>query len=214
MGVHANGKGIIDRRSRIPTLLLFAIFAIAARYSPVSPGSPVQTRRGLPAGTLCDLIYFLCSDTVADEAGADVDVDTSLPAPPPGSMSTHGDGFLECAKELLDRTYANSRPSTCQALLLMGYREIGIGAMAQSWLYIGMAVRMVSLIICVLCLSHFCDDVEGSRSWYASVVRSLAAYGQSVVQQSTAASAQAYMVYECGIGQICFGIYWPAAVDF
>lgn len=24
----------------------------------------------------------------------------------------------------------------------MGYREIGIGAMAQAWLYVGMAVRM------------------------------------------------------------------------
>ncbi|KLO15521.1 hypothetical protein SCHPADRAFT_259949 [Schizopora paradoxa] len=115
-----------SRSSRIPTLLLFAIFAIAARYSPVLPGSPVQSRHGLPT----------------DEAGTDVDIDTSLPAPPPGSMSTRGDGFLEHAKELLDRTYANSRPSTCQALLLMGYREIGIGAMAQSWLYIGMAVRM------------------------------------------------------------------------
>lgn len=78
-------------------------------------------------------------------AANDIDIDTSLPAPPPGSMSTHGDDFLERAKDLLDRTYANSRPSTCQALLLMGYREIGIGAMAQSWLYIGMAVRMVSL---------------------------------------------------------------------
>jgi hypothetical protein len=25
----------------------------------------------------------------------------------------------------------------------MSYREIGIGAMAQAWLYVGMAVRMV-----------------------------------------------------------------------
>ncbi|KAJ7768678.1 fungal-specific transcription factor domain-containing protein [Mycena maculata] len=53
-----------------------------------------------------------------------------------------GDAFLFRAKALLDSSYASSRASTCQALLLMGFREIGIGAMAQAWIYIGMAVRM------------------------------------------------------------------------
>ena len=57
-------------------------------------------------------------------------------------MWAAGDSFLEDAKVILDNTYAASRPTTCQALLLMGYREVGIGAMAQAWLYIGMAVRM------------------------------------------------------------------------
>jgi hypothetical protein len=53
-----------------------------------------------------------------------------------------GDLYLEEAKRLLDSSYASSRAATCQALLLMGYREIGIGAMAQAWLYLGMAIRM------------------------------------------------------------------------
>lgn len=53
-----------------------------------------------------------------------------------------GDDYLNQAKVVLDSTYASSRPSTCQALLLMGYREIGIGAMAQAWTYTGMAIRM------------------------------------------------------------------------
>ncbi|KAJ7050446.1 fungal-specific transcription factor domain-containing protein [Mycena amicta] len=53
-----------------------------------------------------------------------------------------GDTFLFRAKTLLDSSYASSRASTCAALLLMGFREIGIGAMAQAWIYIGMAVRM------------------------------------------------------------------------
>ncbi|KAF9809457.1 hypothetical protein IEO21_07383 [Rhodonia placenta] len=57
-------------------------------------------------------------------------------------MWAAGDRYLEDAKVILDSTYAASRPSTCQALLLMGYREVGIGAMAQAWLYVGMAVRM------------------------------------------------------------------------
>ncbi|KAF7330022.1 Zn(2)-C6 fungal-type domain-containing protein [Mycena kentingensis (nom. inval.)] len=53
-----------------------------------------------------------------------------------------GDTFLFRAKGLLDNSYASSRASTVAALLLMGFREIGIGAMAQAWIYIGMAVRM------------------------------------------------------------------------
>ncbi|TFY61678.1 hypothetical protein EVJ58_g4373 [Rhodofomes roseus] len=92
------------RRGRVPTVLLLAMFSIAARYS-------AQT-------------------------GGDV------PPPQEGSMWAAGDRYLEDAKVILDSSYAASRPSTCQALLLMAYREVGIGAMAQAWLYVGMAVRM------------------------------------------------------------------------
>ncbi|KAI0634003.1 fungal-specific transcription factor domain-containing protein [Trametes polyzona] len=91
------------RKRRIPTLLLLAMFSIAARYS---------------------------SHTA------------EVPPPDDSSMWTAGDEYMEDAKVILDRTYASSRPSTCQALLLLGYREVGIGAMAQAWLYVGMAVRM------------------------------------------------------------------------
>lgn len=62
--------------------------------------------------------------------------------PTESAMWTAGDAYLAEAKRLLDSSYSSSRPATCQALLLMGYREIGIGAMAQAWLYIGMAIRM------------------------------------------------------------------------
>ncbi|KAF8624664.1 hypothetical protein AX17_006995 [Amanita inopinata Kibby_2008] len=94
------------RRRQIPPLLLFAMFAVAARYED------------------------------ADNSGA--------PAPPAdlSTMWTAGDEYLDHAKMILDDSYAASRPATCQALLLMGYREIGIGAMAQAWTYIGMAIRM------------------------------------------------------------------------
>jgi hypothetical protein len=69
--------------------------------------------------------------------------DASTPQPTDTSMMWEaGDDYLNLAKVILDGTYASSRPSTCQALLLMGYREIGIGAMAQAWTYIGMAIRM------------------------------------------------------------------------
>lgn len=55
-----------------------------------------------------------------------------------------GDEYFEAAKTLLARgaAYASPRVSSCQALLLMAYREIGIGAMAHAWLYLGMSIRM------------------------------------------------------------------------
>lgn len=94
----------VHARRRVPTVLLLAMFSIAARYS---------------------------AQTSSD-----------VPPPQEGSMWAAGDKYLEDAKVILDSSYAASRPSTCQALLLMAYREVGIGAMAQAWLYVGMAVRM------------------------------------------------------------------------
>ena len=57
-------------------------------------------------------------------------------------MWNAGDSYMEDAKIILDTISVQSRPSTVQALLLLGYREVGIGAMAEAWLYIGAAVRM------------------------------------------------------------------------
>ncbi|KAF8909626.1 fungal-specific transcription factor domain-containing protein [Gymnopilus junonius] len=95
--------------------------------SPFSRG-----RRGIPALLL--LSMFALASRYDDN---------SSPIPSdPAVMWSAGDEYLDQAKIVLDSTYASSRPSTCQALLLMGYREIGIGAMAQAWTYIGMAIRM------------------------------------------------------------------------
>ncbi|TFK29468.1 hypothetical protein FA15DRAFT_752599 [Coprinopsis marcescibilis] len=93
--------GANRRRQRIPALLLFTMFSLAARYDETTP----------------------------------------LP-PDPTLMWSAGDEYLDKAKIILDKTYSSSRPSTCQALLLLGYREVGIGAMAQAWTYIGMGIRM------------------------------------------------------------------------
>lgn len=91
-----------------------------------------RRRRRIP--TLLLLAMFAVSERYSSKV--------SPPIPADGSMWVAGDAYLDSAKILLDKTYANSRPSTCQALLLLGYREVGIGAMAQAWVYIGMAVRM------------------------------------------------------------------------
>ncbi|KAL4071784.1 fungal-specific transcription factor domain-containing protein [Scleroderma citrinum] len=96
----------------VSPLLLLTMFAIAARYSSMSP---------LPSRQ------------------------SESPSPHPLSstpMWTAGDNYLSQAKTLLDCAYDSSRPCTVQALLLLGYRELGIGAMAQAWMYTGMAVRM------------------------------------------------------------------------
>lgn len=139
--------------ARIPTLLLLAMFAIAARYSPSAHNksvaeqlqqqqNAVQRERSERPDSSMSSLGGETSSTSILSSDPDVDADTALPLPPSGHMWAAGDGFLERARGILDRLYATSRPSTVQALLLMGYREIGIGAMAQSWLYVGMAVRM------------------------------------------------------------------------
>ncbi|KAH9974092.1 fungal-specific transcription factor domain-containing protein [Lactifluus volemus] len=90
-------------RPHISSLLLLAMFSVAARYTSTHDGDR---------------------------------------PPSESAMWPEGDAYLEEAKRLLDSSYSSSRPATCQALILMGYREIGIGAMAQAWLYVGMAIRM------------------------------------------------------------------------
>ena len=102
------------KRCHVSHLLLFCMFSIAARYSPSSSPPPSP-----------------CSSTP-----------TSPHPLEPTPMWTAGDDFLLLAKNLLDNTYTSSLPSTVQSLLLLGYREIGFGAMAQAWTYTGMAVRM------------------------------------------------------------------------
>ncbi|KAF8846123.1 hypothetical protein BDN67DRAFT_1064611 [Paxillus ammoniavirescens] len=53
-----------------------------------------------------------------------------------------GCDYLAQARNVLAQVSHSCRASTCQALLLLGHREFGIGSMEQGWLYIGMAIRM------------------------------------------------------------------------
>lgn len=95
--------------------------------------SPFNRRRGRVSSLLLLSMYAIASRYDDNEVLSNLD---------PSTMWEAGDEYLDRAKVILDRSYASSRPSTCQSLLLMGYREIGIGAMAQAWTYIGMAIRM------------------------------------------------------------------------
>ncbi|KAF7311124.1 Zn(2)-C6 fungal-type domain-containing protein [Mycena chlorophos] len=68
--------------------------------------------------------------------------DQDTPPPAKGKMWEAGAKYFVAAKNILAKVLHRSRPSTCQALLLLGYREFGIGSMEQGWIYIGMAIRM------------------------------------------------------------------------
>ncbi|KAL0951642.1 hypothetical protein HGRIS_008322 [Hohenbuehelia grisea] len=68
--------------------------------------------------------------------------DFDVPIPPKGKMWEGGCDYLDSARKILDRLFHRSRPTTVQALLLLGYREFGIGSMEQGWIFIGMAIRM------------------------------------------------------------------------
>ncbi|CDO75511.1 hypothetical protein BN946_scf184935.g47 [Trametes cinnabarina] len=62
------------------------------------------------------------------------------PGPTGSNVSRAGQRYAEDAHKLLGeqalyRKYQTSRPSTCQALLLLAIREFGMGAMDKGWLY-------------------------------------------------------------------------------
>ncbi|KDQ57029.1 hypothetical protein JAAARDRAFT_35629 [Jaapia argillacea MUCL 33604] len=50
--------------------------------------------------------------------------------------------YMDEISKLLCSVCHHSRPSTCQALLLLGLRDIAIGSTEDAWLHIGMAIRM------------------------------------------------------------------------
>jgi len=65
-----------------------------------------------------------------------------LPPLDPGNLWEAGLDYMLQAREVLNRVYHYCRGTTCQALLLLGLREFGIGQMEHGWLYTGMAFRM------------------------------------------------------------------------
>ncbi|KZT36275.1 hypothetical protein SISSUDRAFT_1050132 [Sistotremastrum suecicum HHB10207 ss-3] len=105
--------------------------------SPPNDGSSASTSTALPGSGQTPLLLLLAMWACAARFSSN---DEPLPAP--SLMWDAGDSYLYDAKALLNASYASSSPTTCQALLLLAYREIGIGAMQVAWLYTGMAVRM------------------------------------------------------------------------
>ncbi|KAI0267274.1 fungal-specific transcription factor domain-containing protein [Gloeopeniophorella convolvens] len=111
----------------------------ASQTGGVNNGSPSSSSPFGRRRTSISPLLLLSMFSVAARYTAAEDDDRP---PSESEMWPAGDVYLEEAKRLLNSSYSASRSATCQALLLMGYREIGIGAMAQAWLYVGMAIRM------------------------------------------------------------------------
>ncbi|KAF9015674.1 fungal-specific transcription factor domain-containing protein [Cyathus striatus] len=65
-----------------------------------------------------------------------------MPYPDEGKMWEAGCAYFDRARDTLTKIFHASRPSTVQALLLLGFREFGIGSTEQGWIFIGMAIRM------------------------------------------------------------------------
>ena len=109
--------------THLSPLLLFAMFSIAARYD-----APTQ-----------DLNFHVFPSPSAPKSSSN----STPPLPTDGlTMWAAGENYFNSAKFLIQSSFTSPRSTTCQALLLMGYREIGIGAMTLAWTFIGMAVRM------------------------------------------------------------------------
>jgi hypothetical protein len=103
----------------VTRLLLFSIFAVAARF--IEEDDLPQDNRMWDAG--CNYL---------DSA-----------------RSVLSSSYLLCVTFLatdysIVKVFHIARPSTVQALLLLGYREFGIGSMEQGWIFIGMPIFSLS----------------------------------------------------------------------
>ncbi|KAF7366374.1 Zn(2)-C6 fungal-type domain-containing protein [Mycena sanguinolenta] len=143
------GVGEVDPDGLPPRAIQEALLARYFTY--VHPSFPVVHKRAVqdawargegPPPLLLLAMFALAARHAPQPPSSPSSRSPSASPAPSQYMWPAGDAFLFRAKALLDSSYASSRASTCQALLLMGFREIGIGAMAQAWIYIGMAVRM------------------------------------------------------------------------
>lgn len=105
--------------------------------SPSQPQSSEPTIEGLGPtnriSVLLLLVIFALSSRYSHR---------STNSPIDGQYWNAGDNYFSKAQQILNLDYGSSKLTNCQALILMAYREIGSGAMAESWLYTGMAIRM------------------------------------------------------------------------
>ena len=109
--------------SHLSSLLLFFMFSIAACYD-----APTQ-----------DLNFHVFFSPSAPKSSSN-----STPPLPTDSLTiwATGKNYFNSAKFLLQSSFTSSCSVTYQALLLMGYCEIGIDAMTLVWIFISMAACM------------------------------------------------------------------------
>ncbi|KAF7966216.1 hypothetical protein HWV62_39477, partial [Athelia sp. TMB] len=105
--------------------------------SPASGSSPPSSAHTQPASPVPRVLLLAML-----ALGARFTTKNVEPPPAKGEMWTGGKKYFDDARAILNTIVHESRPSTCQALLLLGHREFGLGSMEQGWLYFGLAIRM------------------------------------------------------------------------
>ncbi|TNY20133.1 fungal-specific transcription factor domain-containing protein [Rhodotorula diobovata] len=98
---------------------------------------PDSTEPSTPAGTGKVPVVLLLAMFALAARYCDLDRPTE-----PGKYWEAGQEYLDKARRILNHDYGSSKLVTVQALLLLSYREIGVGAMSSSWMLGGMAIRM------------------------------------------------------------------------
>ena len=106
---------------KVPTVLLLSMFALAARYCDIDK-TKNEGGKLWPAG-----------QEYLDKVGGTFKK-TCFP--------TTDEHPPRQARALLNYDYGSSKLVTVQALLLISYREVGVGAMSSAWMTAGMAIRM------------------------------------------------------------------------
>lgn len=100
----------------VTKLLLLAMFAFAARYAPHAQAAARNP------------------DMQRLEAGHQYALDARKLL---SAFSLALGSREQLMGQVADTLYEESRPSVCQALLLLGLREFGLGSLAQGWMYVG-----------------------------------------------------------------------------
>ncbi|KAF9270701.1 hypothetical protein L218DRAFT_993268 [Marasmius fiardii PR-910] len=128
---------IESKGTYLPLLLLqYDLSTLLSRRTP----EPIPTKFSSPkpeSSQQADTLLLLTMFAITARF-----VDSIEPVPSNGNMWEAGVEYLNGARAMLTKIFDRSRPSTVQSLLLLGYREFGVGSMEQGWIYIGMAIRM------------------------------------------------------------------------
>ncbi|KAH8120062.1 fungal-specific transcription factor domain-containing protein [Phellopilus nigrolimitatus] len=82
-------------------------------------------------------LLLLSMFTVASRLNTD-----ERPLPEAGQMWEAGCDYLASARCILNAQFLHSSLPTCQALVILAYREFGLGSLEQCFLYLGLAIRM------------------------------------------------------------------------
>lgn len=101
-----------------------------------------------------------------------------------------------------------SRLEYVQAMLLMGYREIGLGTMAQAWLYLGVAIRSVSSAtslspsVRASLILLLWDLSLGPGRWPSSFNCEMAAFWGSEIHRRREGNPSTYLALCCPTGSV------------